>query len=209
LHYGRKKRKRTGTNLWNIKLKYHRRNVFIFLLREAMKVTPDHSKIIQEKILTRYAKEGRHFPRRETRDPYAIHICEVMSQQTQLSRVLPYRQQRMTDIPNYETLANLSRQELLKHRLGLGFNSRALRLQECAKVVMQHYQGQLPQDKAALLQLPGIGPYTASAIRAFAWNRDEAVIDTNIRRVLIFLLQLEESISLTALSEIAKKLIPP
>jgi A/G-specific adenine glycosylase len=74
---------------------------------------------LQNKILTWYQKEGRKFPRRETHDPYAIHICEVMSQQTQLSRVLPYRTKWMQDIPNYETLANISKAELLKHRSGL------------------------------------------------------------------------------------------
>jgi A/G-specific adenine glycosylase len=109
---------------------------------------------LQNKILTRYEKEGRQFPRRETRNPYAIHICEVMSQQTQLSRVLPYRQQRMQDIPNYETLATLPKAELLKHRSGLGFNSRALRLQQCAQTLVTHYNGELPHSKEALLQLP-------------------------------------------------------
>jgi A/G-specific adenine glycosylase len=76
-------------------------------------------KEFQTKILTRYAKEGRKFPWRETTNPYAIHICEVMSQQTQVSRVLPYRTQRMQDIPNYETLANISKAELLRHWSGL------------------------------------------------------------------------------------------
>ena len=113
-------------------------------------------KEIQSKILTRYAENGRTFPRRATRNPYAIHICEVMSQQTQLSRVLPYRTQRMQDIPDYETLAKISKTELLKHRSGLGFNGRALRLQECAKVVVARYHGSLPREREELLQLPGI-----------------------------------------------------
>jgi A/G-specific adenine glycosylase len=114
----------------------------------------------------------------------------------------------MNDIPTYESLANLSKQDLLQHRSGLGFNSRALRLQECAKVVTEHYNGQLPKSKDELLNLPGVGPYTASAICAFARNLDEAVIDTNIRRVLIFLLKLDEDISMKELEAIAKKLIP-
>jgi A/G-specific adenine glycosylase len=73
----------------------------------------------QHQILSRYEENGRDFPWRHTRNPYAIHICEVMSQQTQLSRVLPYRTQRMNDIPDYETLSTLSKAELLKHRSGL------------------------------------------------------------------------------------------
>lgn len=115
-----------------------------------------NTKEIQHQILTRYEKEGRSFPRRTTEDPYAIHICEVMSQQTQLFRVLPYRTQRMQDIPDYQTLAKISKTELLKYRSGLGFNSRALRLQECARVVVERYGGKLPQRREELLQLPGI-----------------------------------------------------
>ncbi|MBO4203777.1 Fe-S cluster assembly protein HesB [bacterium] len=163
---------------------------------------------IQTNILERYAINGRQFPRRETTDPYAIHICETMSQQTQLSRVLPYRTQRMQDIPNYEALANLSKIDLLKHRSGLGFNSRALRLQACAKIITETLHGELPHSREELLKLPGIGPYTASAICAFARNLPEPIIDTNIRRVLIFLLKLPEEISIQQLEKEAKKLIP-
>lgn len=111
---------------------------------------------LQDKILQRYAQEGRSFPRRETTDPYAIHICEAMSQQTQLSRVLPYRKKRMQDIPDYQSLAILPKKELLAHWSGLGFNSRALRLQTCAQILSQEFQGNPPQSKAELLKLPGI-----------------------------------------------------
>jgi len=120
------------------------------------KITIKEIQELQEKILSRYGQEGRRFPRRETQDPYAIHICEVMSQQTQLSRVLPYREKWMQDIPNYEALASISKAKLLAHRSGLGFNSRALRLQECAKVIVKDYQGNPPKDYKKLLALPGI-----------------------------------------------------
>lgn len=83
-----------------------------------------------------------------------------------------------------------------------------MRLQECAKVVVEQYHGELPQSREELLALPGIGPYTASAICAFARNFSEPVIDTNIRRVLIFLLKLDENISLKDLEDIASQLIP-
>lgn len=109
---------------------------------------------LQTTILSRYEKNGRKLPRRNTQDPYAIHISEVMSQQTQVDRVIPYRERRMQDIPNYEALAKLSKLELLSHRSGLGFNSRALRLQQCAKTVVENYQGQLPKNREALLKLP-------------------------------------------------------
>jgi A/G-specific adenine glycosylase len=74
---------------------------------------------LQQNILTRYEKQGRKLPRRDTQNPYAIHICEVMSQQTQVNRVLPYRTQRMEDVPDYETLAKISKAELLQHWSGL------------------------------------------------------------------------------------------
>ena len=163
---------------------------------------------LQNTILSRYYREWRKLPRRETKDPYAIHISEVMSQQTQVDRVIPYRKKWMKDIPDYKTLANLPKLDLLSYWSWLGFNSRAIRLQDCAKQVIEKYNWNLPQDKNAILELPWIGPYTASAICSFAWNLPEPVIDTNIRRVLIFLLKLPEDISYNKLEEIAKELIP-
>ena len=74
---------------------------------------------IQTKILSRYEKEGRKFPRRETTDPYKIHLCEVMSQQTQLSRVLPYREKWIQQFPDYESVSNASKTEILTYRSGL------------------------------------------------------------------------------------------
>ena len=163
---------------------------------------------LQNTILSRYYKEWRKLPRRETQDPYAIHISEVMSQQTQVDRVIPYRKKWIKDIPDYKALASLPKLDLLSYRSGLWFNSRAIRLQECAQQVVEKYNNTLPQDKELLLSLPWIWPYTASAICSFAWNLPEPVIDTNIRRVLIFLLKLPEDISYRELEKIAEELIP-
>ena len=165
-------------------------------------------KELQDTILSRYYKEWRKLPRRNTQDPYAIHISEVMSQQTQVDRVIPYRKKWMEDIPNYKALAILQKLDLLSYWSWLGFNSRAIRLQECAKTVIEHYNWNLPQNRKELLDLPWVWPYTASAICSFARNLPEPVIDTNIRRVLIFLLKLPENISYNELEEIAKELIP-
>ena len=163
---------------------------------------------LQNTILSRYYKEWRKLPRRETQDPYAIHISEVMSQQTQVDRVIPYRKKWMEEIPNYNTLATLPKLDLLSYWSWLGFNSRAIRLQECAKYVIENHNWKLPHNKESLLTFPWIGPYTASAICSFAWNLPEPVIDTNIRRVLIFLLKLPEDISYKELEKIAEELIP-
>ena len=163
---------------------------------------------LQNTILSRYYKEWRNLPRRTTQDPYAIHISEVMSQQTQVDRVIPYRNKRIKDIPNYNSLANLPKIELLTYWSWLWFNSRAIRLQECAKKIIEEYNWNLPKNKEKLLKLPWIWPYTASAICAFSRNLPEPVIDTNIRRVLIFLLKLPEDISQKELEKIAEELIP-
>ncbi len=109
------------------------------LISQQLTLSPKQIQTIQENILSRYEKNGRKFPRRMTTDPYAIHMCEVMSQQTQVDRVLPYWQQRMQDIPDYQALAKISKLDLLAHWSGLGFNSRAMRLQDCAKVVIDKY----------------------------------------------------------------------
>jgi A/G-specific adenine glycosylase len=179
--------------------------VFIFFVVEVEFSWVDQ---LQKSILTWYSSHKRFLPWRETCDPYAIHISEVMSQQTQVERVIPYWTRWMQNIPDYWSLASLSKLELLSYWSWLWFNSRALRLQECAQLVVEKYNGELPWNIDLLLELPWIWPYTAWAICSFAWNLPEVVIDTNIRRVLIFLLKLPEDISYDELSMIAKRLIP-
>ncbi len=163
---------------------------------------------IQHNILSRYKKQWRKLPWRATRNPYAIHISEVMLQQTQVERVIPYFHQWMKDFPDYQSLAKASKTELLKHRSWLGFNSRALRLQACAQQVVEQYDGILPNKRNQLLWLPWIWPYTSAAILAFAHNQEVPVIDTNIRRVLIFLYTLPETISIQELEDFAMTIIP-
>ena len=164
---------------------------------------------IPQNILTRYKEHGRHhLPWRLTTDPYAIHVSEVMLQQTQVDRVIPYFHRWMKDFPDYESLAKASKTDLLTHRSGLGFNSRAMRLQACAQEVVARFGGKLPMERSQLLSLPGIGPYTSAAILAFSGNIEVPVIDTNIRRVLLFLYKWDETISMNALEEKAEKLIP-
>lgn len=111
-------------------------------------------KTIQQNILSWYAKNGRKLPWRQTSDPYAIHISEVMLQQTQVDRVIPYFHQWMKDFPDYKTLAQASKTEVLRHRSGLGFNSRALRLQQCAHEIVTKYNSKVPKDREELMRLP-------------------------------------------------------
>lgn len=130
--------------------------------------------------------QGRtHLPWRMTRDPYAICVSEFMLQQTQVERVIPKYYAWLEAFPTWKDLAQASPAQVLRLWSGLGYNSRALRLQKLAIAVDTIHHGKLPSEEAELLALPGIGPYTAAAIQAFAFEKEVAVIDTNIERTLL------------------------
>lgn len=128
---------------------------------------------------------GRDLSWRRTRDPYRILISEVMLQQTQVSRVEDYYQKFMARFPDFGALARAKSADVLRLWQGLGYNRRALALHDLAKTVVREYGGALPRDREALEALPGIGSYTAGAVRTFAFNEQECFIETNIRRVFI------------------------
>jgi len=165
-------------------------------------------KEFQTKILNWYKVNKRDFPWRKTIDPYHILVSEVMLQQTQAPRVVAYYEKFIKRFPTINDLAISKNPEVLKIWSGLGFNNRAIRLKEIAKTIMNDLKGNFPQQQDDLLKLKGIGNYTAAAIMAFAFNKKAAVIDTNIRRVLIHELHLNQNISLKRLSEIALSVIP-
>jgi A/G-specific adenine glycosylase len=108
-----------------------------------------------------------------------------MLQQTQANRVIDFFQRWMKEFPSWKALSEADQKDVLRLWKGLGYNSRALRLHRLAKLVREEYNGRLPQDFNELCTLPGIGPYTAGAIRAFAFNLWTPLIETNIRRVYI------------------------
>ncbi len=140
----------------------------------------------KKEIFDFYQKSGRHhLPWRNTRTPYRVCVSEVMLQQTQVDRVIPFFQRWMKAFPSWRALARAPQHRVLALWKGLGYNSRALRLHQCAKIISEQHHGRLPKDMRALTQLPGIGPYTAGAIRVFAWNFYTPFIETNIRRVFI------------------------
>lgn len=133
-----------------------------------------------------YTAHGRHqLPWRKTRNPYRILVSEIMLQQTQVDRVLPKYQAFLKLFPTVSALASAPLRDVLVAWQGLGYNRRARALHAAARVVMEQYRGRFPRSFDALLGLPGVGPYTAGAIMAFAYNQPIPVIETNIRSVYL------------------------
>jgi A/G-specific adenine glycosylase len=131
-----------------------------------------------EALLSWYERVRRPLPWRATRDPYALLVSEVMLQQTQALRVVPYYERWLARFPSADVLAAAPVRDVLTLWSGLGYNRRALALQRAAEVVAE---SGWPDDRTAL---PGVGPYTAAAVGSFAWDRQVAAVDTNVRRVL-------------------------
>lgn len=132
-----------------------------------------------------YRKEKRTFPWRETSNPYHILVSEVMLQQTQAERVVPYYQRFIQRFPDFKSLAKAPFSIIYPLWQGLGYNRRALALKRTAQVVIKGHRGVLPCTLEKLESFPGVGLYTAKAIMAFAFNIPVAVVETNIRRVFI------------------------
>lgn len=139
---------------------------------------------VHRQLLRWYAHHKRDLPWRHTRDPYAIAISEVMLQQTQVDRVIPKYQAWLEKFPTMRSLAKASLHDILLLWSGLGYNSRAVRLRQMARIVVGRYNGRLPSDRASLEALPGVGRYTAGAVMSFAFKKPVGIIDTNIRRVV-------------------------
>lgn len=136
-------------------------------------------------LLAWYAAQGRaHLPWRHTRDPYAVLVSEVMLQQTQVERVLPKYQEFLSRFPTLESLAAAPTADVIKAWASLGYNMRAVRLQQIARQAVEQYDGALPGTLDGLMALKGIGRYTAGAVACFAFGLPVATVDTNIRRVL-------------------------
>ncbi len=135
-------------------------------------------------VLDWFAANARDLPWRRGTSPWGVLVCEVMGQQTPLSRVIPRWHAWMDRWPTPCDLAAAPQSEVLRAWDRMGYPRRALALHRCAAELCAHHGGELPEEEAALRELPGIGPYTASAVAAFAFGTRTAVLDTNVRRVL-------------------------
>jgi len=133
---------------------------------------------VQELLLAWFSQNSRPLPWRETRDPYAILVSEVMAQQTQIDRVVPRWHTWLERWPTVDALAAASPADVIREWQGLGYNRRALNLHRAAQQVAAHGW---PDD---LTELPGVGRYTADAVACFAFGRDVLPADVNVRRVM-------------------------
>lgn len=147
---------------------------------------PARAKALAAALEHWFEREGRDLPWRRTRDPYAVLVSEVMLQQTQVATVLQgrYFERWMQRFPDLATLATADEQEILACWQGLGYYRRARHLQRLAQHVIEQHGGQFPETHSQMLQLPGVGRYTAGALASFCFGLAEPLVDGNVSRVL-------------------------
>jgi A/G-specific adenine glycosylase len=139
---------------------------------------------LAEALLGWYRPRRGAYPWRGSRDPYAILVSEVMLQQTQAARVGPAFERFLSTFPSVAALAAASRADVVRAWEGLGYNRRAVALSEAARTIAREHAGRIPSDPARLRSLPGVGPYTASAVASLAYGVPVPAVDTNVRRVV-------------------------
>ena len=162
-------------------------------------------------ILEWFKENGRSLPWRETRDPYAIWLSEIILQQTRIEQGRPYWERFMKHWPTVEALANATEDEVLREWQGLGYYSRARNLHTAAQQIVE--RGGFPTTLEGIKALKGVGDYTAAAIGSIAFNLPAAVVDGNVYRVLARHYDIETPINTTEgkkeFTQLAQSLLPP
>ncbi|MBQ7478266.1 MAG: A/G-specific adenine glycosylase [Selenomonadaceae bacterium] len=156
-----------------------------------------HEEILEQitvPLMKWYHAHARVLPWREQPTPYRVWLSEIMLQQTRVAAVMPYFERFLETLPSISALADADEETLLKLWQGLGYYNRARNLQKTARIVMEKYNGMLPEDFDALLSLPGIGRYTAAAISSIAYGHCHPAVDGNVLRVTARLLCYGEDI---------------
>ena len=148
-------------------------------------VSKEKIRKFQNKILTFYRLHKRDLPWRRTTDTYKILLSELMLQQTQVHRVIKYYKRWIHQWPTISSLASAKRSEILHAWMGLGYNTRAVRLHVAAQKIVNDFQGDVLKAMERYKEIPGVGRYTAQAVLIFSTNADMATVDTNIRRIII------------------------
>ncbi len=149
---------------------------------------------LRKKLLAWYQKEKRDLPWRHSRDPYAIWISETMLQQTRVETVIPYYERFLERFPTVQLLADADSDDLMEQWAGLGYYRRARNLQAAAQKVVEQHDGELPNQVEGLLELPGVGRYTAGAVASIAFDREAPIVDGNVARVFARLFEIREDI---------------
>ncbi|MBF0349814.1 MAG: A/G-specific adenine glycosylase [SAR324 cluster bacterium] len=162
----------------------------------------DELKIFQKNLLKWFETEQRLLPWRIKYDPYEIWISEMMLQQTQVQTVLPYFKRWMASLPSVESVALAGEDQILKLWEGLGYYSRARNIHKSAKKILENFGGIFPSDYHHLMQLPGIGRYTAGAIASIAFNQQVPVVDGNVTRVICRIMNITEESSQAAIQHL-------
>ncbi len=159
-----------------------------------------------------YRAGHRDLPWRHTTDPYRILVSEIMLQQTRVETVVGYYHRFLEAFPDIRTLAEAPEERVMAMWQGLGYYSRARNLQAAAKTVMERHEGVFPEHEAALLALPGIGPYTAGAVMSIAFGMPVPAVDGNVLRVVSRLRMLEDDIlearARKRVSEVVARMMP-
>lgn len=171
----------------------------------------DRILMLRQTLLAWYHQQGRDLPWRQTRDPYAIWVSEIMLQQTQVKTVIPYYHRWLQQFPTITALAAADQQTVLKVWEGLGYYARARNLHRAAQAVMQNYGGEFPQQYEAVVALPGIGRTTAGGILSAAFNQALPLLDGNVKRILarLIALPLPPNKALERLWALSERLLPP
>lgn len=167
---------------------------------------------IREAVISWFDENGRDLPWRRTRDPWRILVSEVMLQQIQVKRAVPFYERFLARFPTVEALADAPLAEAIRVWEDLGRYRRVVYLHRTARIVTEEHGGRIPSNPEELEKLPGIGPYTAGAVACFAYERDAAFLDTNMRRVLHrYFCGLKATTAATdrELLRIAGELVPP
>lgn len=184
---------------------------FFFTILTSPSSSAAHS-FFSRALLAWYPRHRRDLPWRHTRDPYAIWLSEVILQQTRVKQGLPYYLDFITTYPTVHDLAAAPEDEVLRHWQGLGYYSRARNMHHTAQQVVREFDGQFPGTYADLLQLRGVGQYTAAAIASFAYDEKVAVLDGNVFRVLARVFGISADIAAPAsrkvFQQLADTLIP-
>jgi A/G-specific adenine glycosylase len=172
---------------------------------------PDWISSVNDRVLIWFVDNGRDLPWRHTRDPYRVLVAEVMLQQIQVSRAVPFYLAFLERFPTVQALAEAPIADVIRVWADLGRYRRIAFLHRAAREIVERFDGVVPSTIEELRLLPGVGPYTAGAVVCFAYEQDEGFVDTNVRRVigrLVLGTEPTDSAGHRTVDELARRLVP-